>query len=138
MYAHGEGVAQDYAEAVKWFRLAADQGHAGAQHNLGGMYGNGTGVAQDFTEAARLFKLAADQGFADAITNLGMSLHQDLFPPGTKVKLVGLKAAAALNGKRGVVVARSGAAAPAIGRIAVEVEGEGGTKAIPYEKLERI
>jgi hypothetical protein len=60
-----------------------------------------------------------------------------LFPPGTKVKLVGLKAAA-LNGKRGAVVARSGAAAPALGRIAVELEGGVGTKAIPYEKLERI
>jgi hypothetical protein len=84
-----------------------------------------------------LFKLAAEQGFADAITNLGMALHQDLFPPGTKVTLVGLKAAA-LNGMRGVVVARSGAAAPALGRIAVELEGGGGTKAIPYEKLERI
>ena len=24
----GEGVPQDYGEAVKWYRLAADQGHA--------------------------------------------------------------------------------------------------------------
>ena len=29
MYAKGQGVAQDYAEAAKWYRLAADQGHAG-------------------------------------------------------------------------------------------------------------
>jgi hypothetical protein len=69
--------------------------------------------------------------------NLLLLNPQHLFPPGTKVKLVGLKAAA-LNGKRGVVVARSGTAAPAPGRIAVELEGGGGTKAIPYEKLERI
>ena len=38
MYAHGEGVPEDDAEAVRWFRLAADQGDARAQGNLGAMY----------------------------------------------------------------------------------------------------
>ena len=28
MYAKGEGVPKDAAEAVKWYRKAADQGHA--------------------------------------------------------------------------------------------------------------
>jgi TPR repeat protein len=137
MYDQGRGVRQDYVEAVKWYRLGADQGNADAQYNLGAVYGNGKGLPQDLTKAARLFKLAADQGHANAIAALGMALHQILFPPGTKVKLVGLKAVA-LNGKRGVVVACSGAAAPALGRIAVELEGGGGTKAIPYEKLQLI
>ena len=41
MYARGQGVPQDYAEAVKWYRLAADQGDARAQNNLGVMYANG-------------------------------------------------------------------------------------------------
>jgi len=35
MYADGQGVAQNYAEAVRWCRLAADQGNAAAQSNLG-------------------------------------------------------------------------------------------------------
>ncbi len=35
MYGNGEGVDKDYVEAVKWYRKAADQGHAGAQVNLG-------------------------------------------------------------------------------------------------------
>ena len=34
-YANGAGVDMDAAEAVKWYRTAADGGHAGAQHNLG-------------------------------------------------------------------------------------------------------
>ena len=34
MYARGLGVQQDKAEAARWLRLAADQGHALAQHNL--------------------------------------------------------------------------------------------------------
>ena len=38
MYAERPGVPQDYAEAVKWYRLAADQGDAAAQNNLGFMY----------------------------------------------------------------------------------------------------
>ena len=35
MYYNGEGVPQDYQEAVSWFRLAAEQGDASAQFNLG-------------------------------------------------------------------------------------------------------
>jgi len=137
MSCKGQGIEQDDTAAIEWYRLAAAQGFADAQLNLGVRHATGQGVPQDFTEAARLFKLAAEQGNANAITGLGMVLHQHLFPPGTKVKLVGLKAVA-LNGKRGVVVARSGAAAPALGRIAVELEGGGGTKAIPYEKLQLL
>ena len=37
-YFHGEGVPQDNKEALKWYRLAAEQGHAKAQFNLGGRY----------------------------------------------------------------------------------------------------
>ena len=35
MYNHGHGVTQDYAESVKWYRLAAAQGNFNAQRNLG-------------------------------------------------------------------------------------------------------
>ena len=34
MYADGDGVPQDYAEAVRWFRLAAEQGNVDAQSIL--------------------------------------------------------------------------------------------------------
>ena len=47
MYRNGWGVAQDYKEAVKWYRLAAAQGYAMAQSNLGSKYAKGQGVAQD-------------------------------------------------------------------------------------------
>ena len=39
--------AGDYAEAVKWYRKAAEQGLALAQFNLGVMYEKGKGVLQD-------------------------------------------------------------------------------------------
>jgi TPR repeat protein len=38
MYYEGEGVTQNHAEAVKWYRLAAEQGHFGAQFTLGDVY----------------------------------------------------------------------------------------------------
>ena len=44
MYANGEGVPEDDAEAVRWYRLAAEQGLASAQLNLRFMYANGEGV----------------------------------------------------------------------------------------------
>ena len=59
MYYKGRVAAQDYTEAVKWWRLAAGQGFAEALNNLGMMYGNGDGVQQDNMEAYKWFDLAA-------------------------------------------------------------------------------
>ena len=47
MYVNGRGVLKDEAEAVRWYRLAAEQGHAGAQYNLGLMHAKGEGVLKD-------------------------------------------------------------------------------------------
>ena len=70
MFANGQGVAQDYAEAVRLCSIAAAQGHADAQYNLGYMYEEGLGVAADTAEALRLFRLAAAQGHAFATAAL--------------------------------------------------------------------
>ena len=61
----------DYAEAARWYRLAAEQGDAMAQYNLGTMYDNGRGLPQNYAEAARWYRLAADQSLAQAQYNLG-------------------------------------------------------------------
>ncbi len=62
MFANGKGVAQDYAEAVRWYKLAAAQGNSIAQHNLGAMYANGKGVLQDDLQAHMWMNLAAVSG----------------------------------------------------------------------------
>ncbi len=59
MYTAGEGVPQDHAEAVRWYRLAANQGHAEAQAKLGSAYILGRGVAQDDVQAYMWLNLAA-------------------------------------------------------------------------------
>ena len=62
---------EDDAEAVRWYRLAAEQGHAAAQFTLGNMYDEGEGVPEDDAEAVRWYRLAAEQGHAAAQFNLG-------------------------------------------------------------------
>ena len=71
MYANGDGVAEDDAEAVRWYRLAAEQGYVFAQFNLGVMYSRGEGVPEDDAEAVRWYRLAAEQGDALAQASLG-------------------------------------------------------------------
>jgi TPR repeat protein len=61
MYNRGQGVPQDYSEAVKWYRLAAEQGSANAQYVLGIMYANGRGVPQNDVQAHMWFNLAASR-----------------------------------------------------------------------------
>lgn len=73
-YAEGEGVAQSDEEALRWWRLAAEQEHVGAQYDIGISYLNGYGVAKDEAEAAKWFRLAAEQGYAEAQYNLGTML----------------------------------------------------------------
>ncbi|MDB4724694.1 sel1 repeat family protein, partial [Planctomycetota bacterium] len=62
---------QDDAEAVKWFRKAADQEFADAQDWLGICYYGGVGVALDDKKAVDWFRKAAHQGHAGAQTRLG-------------------------------------------------------------------
>ena len=51
MYAKGDGVLKDSAEAAKWYRKSAEQGNAIAQNNLGCAYYLGTGVLKDIVQA---------------------------------------------------------------------------------------
>ena len=62
MYTEGLGVSQDYREAVRWYRRAADQGYAIAQRNLGVMYAEGLGVSQDYVSAHMWLNLAGARG----------------------------------------------------------------------------
>jgi hypothetical protein len=70
MFYEGQGVAQDYAEAVRLYSLAAAQGDAGAQFMLGLMFEYRKGVARDRAEAIRWYRLAAAQGYATATAAL--------------------------------------------------------------------
>lgn len=71
-FAHGDGVEPDYAEAFRWYNMAAEQGNADAWCNLGVLYQNGEGVAQNLAEAFRCYLMSAEQGNSNAQWNLGV------------------------------------------------------------------
>jgi len=71
MHANGFGVSMDDTLALKWYQMAADQGHAQAQCNMAVMYANGWGVPQSDEEALKLYILAAEAGVTEAQINVG-------------------------------------------------------------------
>jgi TPR repeat protein len=60
------------AAALRLFLPLAEQGHAGAQVQMGRMYASGHGLPQDHIAAVAWFRLAAEQGNANAQRNLGI------------------------------------------------------------------
>jgi len=68
----GMRVPKDYPKAFKWYRKAADRGHAGAQNSVAEMYHSGKGVPRNDIEAAKWYRRAASQGIWLAQYNLGL------------------------------------------------------------------
>ena len=71
-----EGGPQNLAEARRLLGLAAEQGHAAAQYELGVMHYEGEGGPRNYEEARRLYALAAEQEYAAAQYGLGV-MHDD-------------------------------------------------------------
>jgi uncharacterized protein len=67
-FSAGISVPPNHHEALRWSRLAAEQGLAEAQANVGSLYLQ----AQDYAEARRWYELAAAQGSAEAEHGLGL------------------------------------------------------------------
>ena len=68
---HMDVAELDMQASLTYYRLAAEQGDARAQYNLGVCLQNGESVDQDQQEAVKYYRLAAEQGDADAACNLG-------------------------------------------------------------------
>lgn len=66
LYKKGRGVPQDAVEAVKWYKLAADQGHGYSQKELAIAYYTGNGVPQDLVRAAMWLNLSKVRNFGMA------------------------------------------------------------------------
>jgi uncharacterized protein len=76
LYANGQGVSKDDAQAQQWYEKAAAQGHADAQVNLGILYDYGRGVAQDYKKAVYWYRLSAKQGNELAQRQLGLMFER--------------------------------------------------------------
>lgn len=66
LYDNGQGLPEDNALAMQWYRKAAEQGLPQAQVNLGIMYEQGEGVPSDYVEAYFWYALADTQGDGQA------------------------------------------------------------------------
>lgn len=80
-YANGLTGRKAPTVAVHWYREAARQGYAPAQHNLAVCYATGFGVSQDDQLAARWYRKAAQQGHAASQGNLGVCYAQGVGVP---------------------------------------------------------
>ena len=78
MHHKGKGVQQNYAEALTWYRKAADQGFVFAQNQLGWMHQKGQGVQQNYAEALTWYRKAADRGHVASQNNLGWMYQNGL------------------------------------------------------------
>jgi TPR repeat protein len=65
-YLNGDGVAQNFTDSARWFRLAAENGHTEAQLTLGLMYESGVGVEQDVVRSIDWILMSAQAGLPGA------------------------------------------------------------------------
>lgn len=79
------GLRSGELEAAKFFKLAAEKGHAQSQCELGMMYAYSASVPRSFYLAARWFRRAAKQGHAGAMFNLACAYQSGR---GAKLDLV--------------------------------------------------
>jgi uncharacterized protein len=77
-YSCGGEPTQDLVQALRWYRLAADQNHALAQFNLGMMLAQGQGTQQDAAAGRAWIERAAAGGDAGAQFHCGNHCHREL------------------------------------------------------------
>ena len=75
-YYKGDGVKQDYEQAIEWFSRAAQQDNSSAQFNLGLLYYKGEGVVRDYEQASEWYRRSAQQGDYAAQYNLGLMYYK--------------------------------------------------------------
>lgn len=71
-----DGNDSDQAQAVQWYRKAAEQGHCAAQFNLAQMHAQGKGGLRDEAAALAWLRRAAQAGHGGAQYHLGVRLHR--------------------------------------------------------------
>lgn len=81
MFELGQGVSQNYSEAARWYKLAAEQHYAMASNNLAMLYESGKGVAQNIQAAVELYREAAAQGLPSAQYNLALLHYEGIGVP---------------------------------------------------------
>ena len=64
-YRSGDGVEKDFKKAMKYYKIASEQGYGVASYNIGTLYENGLGVPKNKQKAEEWFAKAAEQGYVE-------------------------------------------------------------------------
>jgi TPR repeat protein len=75
LFLNGHGDIENYPEALRWFQLAAAQGHIASCFLIAHFYHHGYGICADVAEAIRWYRRAAAAGHARAAYTLTDLLH---------------------------------------------------------------
>ena len=72
-YAKGlGGVEENHNEAVRWYHIAAENGHPQAAFNLGWCYDNGFGCKENNKEAIKWYLKSAETGYEEGLYYAGL------------------------------------------------------------------
>ena len=75
------GEKKKYADALRWYRIAAERGHLESQNNVGLFLVSGMGGTKDVGEGIRWLRKAADRGHEVAQRNIGFMYLQGIGVP---------------------------------------------------------
>ena len=98
IYGVGLGVPRDDAEAIKWYRLAAEQGDPDGMNSLAYKYRYSDPPLQNTEQALVWFRRAADLEYPSALNNLGIIYLEGSLVPPDPVQAVELFRRAAVKG----------------------------------------
>ena len=105
LYANGQGVPKDDAQARQWYEKATTQEHADAQVNRGSLYDYGRGGPQDFKMAVRWYRRSANQENDLAQRRLGLLYKRgDCVPKDFVQAYMWYKLGAANGGMSGAIM----------------------------------
>ena len=79
-------LGKNSTESLKWYRMAAQSEHIGAQYKLGHNFLYGKGAPSDLEEAMMWFKKAADNGNLMAMTELAVLYEDGIGVPKDRVE----------------------------------------------------
>jgi TPR repeat protein len=99
-YDLGRNVAASRKENIRWLTLAANQGYAPAEYELGRIYLYGSGIPADYQQALTWEKKAAEQGEAEAQRDLAFMYEQGFGVQADPQEAVKWNRKAAVQGER--------------------------------------
>ena len=99
----GAGIEQDYKEAARYYKMAADEGDITAMNRYASMFEYGKGVEKDLQKAANYLKAAIDKGDKNAFSSYLSLIELDHFIDEDKESMLRLMKKAVDEGNKRIM-----------------------------------